>query len=157
MLIHDIAALFSIFLTFPTLTTAFAVVARFWPAAKKTLFNDEETVDGKDWLIRGVFKGFVKDFFDNGYWLIPWSLVFLHSENAHIWIMSGVYVNCIVRQGIRISSARCHLRASEAELKNSKESFKYFWTFNRVFFVGCLLGLVFVYYLLKVYYGARSL
>lgn len=141
--LHHIASLISIFLTIPTLTTALAVMIRWWPRVKTLLFRKNKNMHAEDWFIRGVFKSFVKDFFDNGYWLIPWSLVFIGSSHAELWIMAGVYVNCLVRQGIGLLAARCYLKASEL-YRSTHEMNDYKVTFKLSFLTGCVLGLFYI-------------
>ena len=148
MTAHEIASIISIFLTFPTITTALAVMVRWWNRARFLLLRRSKNMSAVDWFVRGVFKGFLKDFFDNGYWLIPWTLVLINSPHAGAWMMGGVYVNCLIRQSLGIMAARCHLHASEQYSRKIGNP-NYLWTFKFSFLIGCLLGLIYVFLILS--------
>ena len=149
---HEIASIISITLTFPTIMAAGTVLIRWFPEFKRISSRGGIEKTPRESLHCGIFFGFLKDFFDNLYWLVPWSLVLINSKNAHIWVMAGVYVNCFVKQGLGLISSRYHLTASEHLCSNFGYK-KYKISFSKAFTIGMVFGALYVCVLAFNFYG----
>lgn len=67
-----------------------------------------------DWLILGVVLNFVGSIGDNIWWSMAWYLRLVGDESYQFWFDYGVISNIVFRQGVKIASAHCHLRAAVA-------------------------------------------
>lgn len=68
--------------------------------------------DRSDYLIMGIFVGFVGGALDNLYWAIPWTCEYLQLDATQSWIMNGVYPNIVSRQLCGGIAGYCHVRAA---------------------------------------------
>lgn len=67
-----------------------------------------------EWLILGVCTGFIGLHGDNIWWGIAWAMRLLDNPNWTWWFDNGVISNVIFRQGFKIVSSFCHLKAAVA-------------------------------------------
>lgn len=102
--------LLSLGLSATAITLSIAVLSAWWPATRRAAVRQNRT--SVDWLMIGVFVGFLGGTFDSAYWQIPWTMNYFCSPCATDWIQWGVLPNIMFRNGCDILSAGCHLRAA---------------------------------------------
>ena len=135
MSLQQFAELLSLGLTLPTIALAVAVVVTWYPAAKVAAKANMRT--GEQWFVLGVTAGFIGAALDNLFWAFPWSAKVLGDPSLEWMFSAGVYSNLVCRQGLGITAAYCHLRASEATSQRGMR-----WL-NRLLVVSHLVGIFF--------------
>jgi len=132
------AEFISLTLTVPTLLTAAAVVARWWPSARKAIMS-WPNLDPMEWFVLGVAVGFAGAFADNVYWGLAWTASFLGLPSKGWLFDNGVCFNIAFRQAMGIFAAYCHLRAGVQTDRN------WLAVFNKIIalsYVGAITGAV---------------
>lgn len=89
-----------------------SVVIYLWRKSAQDLFVSRKKFTSDNWFIVGVFLGFVAQFFDNLYWLLPWTAKYLGLEEADSLVEFGVFINIPIRQTLGSIAAYCHIRAA---------------------------------------------
>lgn len=137
--LQQIAELTSLALTVPTLILAIFVIKVWWPALNINPKNAHQ------WFIVGVVAGFTGSFFNNLYWLFPWTASFLGMEITNQLIMFGVYFNIFFRQSLGIFAAYCHIRAALIETE------KPFSILNGILVLSYAIGVSYSVFLVVLY------
>ena len=106
----NIAEFVSTLLTVPTIILAAGVIWYWRRDAARSIFKKRKR-DSEDWLIAGIFIGFLGAFFDNLYWGAAWSSEVVKSDWKPVLFACGVIANIPFRQLAGILAAYCHLRA----------------------------------------------
>ena len=63
------------------------------------------------WILFGICFGFLGNFVDNLYWMIPWTSNYLGLSTTPDLVNFGVFPNLLFRQTLTSVAAYCHLRA----------------------------------------------
>lgn len=145
----EFAALVSLGATVPAVTMSTYVIVEWAPKAYKSLLKQPKFKTSGDWLILGVVLGFIGYDGDSTYWAFPWTASYLNLDSQEVLFSSGVYFNVVLRQGLGILSAFCHLKASELAKNKSKK-----WAFN-IFSISTMVGFTCatILALMKPYFG----
>lgn len=99
------------------------VVVNHWKRDAVDGARSKEKLTGEQWLIIGVFLGFIGQSLDNSYWLVAWSSHYISETSVYTaWLFkNGVYFNIPFRQTIGTIAAYCHVRAA-VQYSRSKSS-----------------------------------
>jgi len=93
------------------------LVSIIWaPSAIRAILKDSKTHE--DWLIIGVWLGFICGSLDSVFWEIPWSLSYIESEYFSYWVGIGVFFNVPFRQAGDIVSGALHVISYGALLRS---------------------------------------
>lgn len=100
----------SLGLTSPTVLLAGLLLFIWFGKAKRALRAKNRS--STQWLLLGVFIGFLGGLGDNIFWGLAWTLSYLHHEWKEPVFASGAMFNIFFRQGAGAIAAYCHLRAA---------------------------------------------
>lgn len=109
---HNAITLLSLGLTVVYLQYAWQVIVEWLPATKKLKTSATPKWGSTEWLILGIFTGFVAGFADNVIWGLLWSFDYLGLSFAEEAFSSGVSFNVFFRQTLGIISAFAHIKAA---------------------------------------------
>lgn len=103
----------STFMTLATMALA-CVVLYFWSSSARGFFKDIKTLSAQQLFILGVVINFIGQFFDNGYWLIAWTLNDVKPTSAltDYFFDNGIFYNLFFRQTPGIAAAILHIVAA---------------------------------------------
>ena len=105
---HDIVTVISLGLTLVYLQYVWRILSEWWPSTRD-IMKSNDAMTGSQWLIVGVFTGFLAGFGDNIVWGILWFLDYVGFGLDQYGV--GAYFNVVLRQTLGIISAYCHIRS----------------------------------------------
>jgi len=115
---HDIVTVLSLGLTLVYLQYVWRILSEWWPSTRDIIKNPGE-ITGSQWLIIGVFTGFIAGFGDNIVWGILWLIHYLGFGLDQYGV--GAYFNVVLRQSLGIISAYAHIRSILLYFETSPE------------------------------------
>lgn len=98
---------------------------------------------GRDWLILGIYIGFVGGTVDSLYWLVAWTLVYLDAEIGPVLMRSGSLPNIFSRNLCDIASCYCHLLGISSHLNTD-------YSVRKLLFACLISGFMFAYWVWTV-------
>ena len=108
---QNTAEIVSLGLTVPTVVLGIGVCIHWGRSAMAALLLSASERSAIDWLILGIFVGFLGMVLDNSYWGIAWTASYIEHESKDALFNSGVYFNIPFRQLAGLYAAYCHLRS----------------------------------------------
>lgn len=119
--LQNAAEIASLWLTFPTIILGLGVVIHWGPHVYRKALGSEEW-SAHDWLVMGVFFGFLGAVGDNAWWGIAWSFDYLTGPGAYRdwWFRHGAICNIFARQLCGSYAAYCHMVAFYQAKQNRK-------------------------------------
>ena len=131
----DVSTVISIALTIPFLCYCVEIAVLWWPEFKKSMGKGKTSAQGK--LAKGIWIGFVSNFFDNLYWGVTWFAFYMQWPAAIALLACGPLVNIFFRQTGGVVAAFNHVEAaSEVNKVKSPKYRKYYWV------AGIVVGIV---------------
>lgn len=132
MSLQEIAQQISIFLTSPTIFFGLTVLLVWGKECIKSIRREFKSP--MDWLVMGVCFGFFGSVFDNMYWLLAWSSMYLDdpkdiSDRTFSFYNYGIYFNILFRQSFGTLAAYCHLK-SYTEMSNKSHYNSRLWIYS---------------------------
>lgn len=122
----DISTVISISLTIPFLCYCIEIALLWWPSFKKSLSEEGDSAQGK--LAKGIWVGFVSNFFDNMYWGVTWFAFYMQWPVAIALLALGPLVNIFFRQTGGLMAAHNHVEAADGIHGGKPPSYrKYYW------------------------------
>tara|TARA_R110000787_G_scaffold17438_15_gene54615 strand:- start:855 stop:1289 length:435 start_codon:yes stop_codon:yes gene_type:complete len=122
----DVSTVISIALTIPFLCYCVEVAYLWWPSFKKSFDEGEELASSK--LAKGIWIGFVSNFFDNLYWGVTWFAFYMQWPIALAFLAAGPLVNIFFRQTGGVLAALNHVEAATELHKDEQPKYrKYYW------------------------------
>ena len=125
-LLADLSTVISIALTIPFLCYCVEIAILWWPSLKKSYKKGGDSAQGK--LAKGIWIGFVSNFFDNLYWGVTWFAFYMQWPIAYLLLATGPLVNIFFRQTGGVIAAYNHVEAATEIHGEKKVSYrKYYW------------------------------
>lgn len=106
--LHDAAELVSLGLTLVAIAIGLWVICEFHRPAWAALTKPKRTA--MDWLIAGIYVGFVGGCLDSMYWGAVWVANYFQWEHTYKAMQWGVVPNIVFRNLCDIASAYLHIR-----------------------------------------------
>lgn len=135
---NDVAEMFSLALTFPTVLVGLGVLVHWGSEAWQAFKKPASLRTGVDWLILGVAIGFLGDVLDNAYWGVAWSAEYMELSIRDTLFAHGVWPNIPFRQGAGIYAAYCHMRSYYVSRKQGNKKL------SRIVLASFIVGFVYV-------------
>ncbi len=134
----EVAAFIHNALTIPMIIVSLFVVY-LWFSPSKDVIKRGGKLTSEAWFIVGVFSGFLGESLDNIYWMIAWTMSYMHSSAADSMIEHGILSNIPFRLILGIFAGYCHVR-SALSYRNSEEQRT---SYNMMLAVAIALGLIY--------------
>lgn len=107
----DFCTVVSLALTVPFLCYCIEIAYLWWPSLKDSYKKEGGSVaSGK--LAKGIWIGFVSNFFDNVYWGVTWLAFLFKWPIAAVLLAAGPFFNIFFRQMGGLVAAKHHVDAA---------------------------------------------
>lgn len=138
---NDLAEAASLALSFPTIIAGLGVLVHWGKGAWEAITTTPALRTAVQWLVLGVYVGFLGDVLDNAYWFFAWSAEFANHPSRDWWFSNGAWPNIPFRQGAGIYAAYCHMRSYYSAMKEGK------WKLQLIILGSFALGIIYVLFM----------